>query len=93
MRLSAARLALGIDKSIYKSINGLYTFGQPRVGNRVFVKALDDEIKSQYFRFVKDNDIVPRVPDRLNQYQEGGSIPAILIMESLINQIVINLTY
>ena len=72
--LAAARLALDIDKSIYKSINGLYTFGQPRVGNRVFVKALDEEIKPRYFRFVNDNDIVPRVPDRLNQYQEGGSI-------------------
>ena len=72
--LAAARLALDIDKSIYQSINGLYTFGQPRVGNRDFVKALDDEIKPRYFRFVNDNDIVPRVPDRLNQYQEGGSI-------------------
>ncbi len=72
--LAAARLALDIDTSIYKSINGLYTFGQPRVGNRVFVKALDEEIKPRYFRFVNDNDIVPRVPDRLNQYQEGGSI-------------------
>jgi len=72
--LAAARLALDIDQNIYKSINGLYTFGQPRVGNRAFVKALDDEIKPRYFRFVNDNDIVPRVPDRLNQYQDGGSI-------------------
>jgi len=61
--LAAARLALVIDQHIYKSINGLYTFGQPRVGNRAFVKALDDEIKPRYFRFVNDNDIVPRVPE------------------------------
>ena len=72
--LAAARLTLDIDKNIYKSINGLYVFGQPRVGNRTFVKALDDAIKPRYFCFVNDNDIVPRVPDRLNQYQEGGSI-------------------
>lgn len=72
--LAAARLALDIDQSIYKSINGLYTFGQPRVGDRAFMNALDDEIKPRYFRFVNDNDIVPRVPDRLNQYQDGGSI-------------------
>jgi len=72
--LAAARLTLDIDQNVYKSINGLYTFGQPRVGDRVFVKALDNEIKPRYFRFVNDNDMVPRVPDRLNQYQEGGFI-------------------
>jgi triacylglycerol lipase len=72
--LAAARLALDIDQNVYKSINGLYTFGQPRVGDRALVTALDDEIKPRYFRFVNDNDMVPRVPDRLNQYQDGGSI-------------------
>lgn len=72
--LAAARLTLDIDKSIYKSISGLYTFGQPRVGDRTFVTALDNAIKPRYFRLVNDNDIVPRIPDRLNQYQEGGSI-------------------
>ncbi|SJM91516.1 Lipase class 3 [Crenothrix polyspora] len=72
--LAAARLTLDIDESVYKSINGLYTFGQPRVGDRVLVKALDDQIKPRYFRFVNDNDMVPRIPDRLNQYQDGGFI-------------------
>ncbi|WP_445369263.1 lipase family protein [Methylomonas sp. BW4-1] len=72
--LAAARLTLDIDRRIYKSINGLYTFGQPRVGDRRFVSELDQALKPRYFRFVNDNDIVPRVPDRLNQYQEGGSI-------------------
>ena len=72
--LASARLSLDIDQEIYKSINGLYTFGQPRVGDRTFVQTLDNEIKPRYFRFVNDNDIVPRVPDRLNQYKEGGTI-------------------
>lgn len=72
--LAAARFCLDIDQQIYKPVNGLYTFGQPRIGDRSFVKTLDGEIKSRYFRFVNDNDLVPRVPDRLNQYQEGGSI-------------------
>lgn len=72
--LAAARFCLDIDQEVYKSVNGLYTFGQPRIGDRSFVKTLDNEIKSRYFRFVNDNDLVPRVPDRLNQYQEGGSI-------------------
>ncbi len=72
--LAAARFSLDIDQDLYKPINGLYTFGQPRVGDRDFVKALDNEVKLRYFRFVNDNDLVPRVPDRLNQYQEGGNI-------------------
>lgn len=72
--LAAARLVLDIDTHIYKSVHGLYTFGQPRVGDRAFIKTLDDELKPRYFRFVNNNDIVPRVPVRLNQYQHGGSI-------------------
>lgn len=72
--LATARLVLDIDPDIYKSVHGLYTFGQPRVGDRTFVKTLDDEIKHRYFRFVNNNDIVPRVPVRLNQYQHGGSM-------------------
>jgi triacylglycerol lipase len=72
--LTAARLVLDLNDSIYKSINGLYTFGQPRVGDSKFVKELDEEIKPRYFRFVNDNDIVPRVPIRLNQYKDGGTI-------------------
>lgn len=72
--LAVARLVLDIDPDIYKSVHGLYTFGQPRVGDRTFVKTLDDQIKPRYFRFVNDNDIVPRVPIRLNQYQHGGSM-------------------
>lgn len=72
--LTAGRLTLEIDQSIYKSINGLYTFGQPRVGDRSYVTELDHALKPRYFRFVNDNDIVPRVPDRLSQYQEGGSV-------------------
>ncbi len=72
--LTAARLVLDLDSNIYKSIHGLYTFGQPRVGDSEFVKALDDEIKPRYFRFVNDNDIVPRVPIRLNQYKDSGTI-------------------
>lgn len=39
----------------------LYTFGSPRVGNRVFVKEMvKDGI--QHWRFVNNNDIVTKVP-------------------------------
>lgn len=72
--LAAARLCLDLDQDIYKSVYGLYTFGQPRVGDRTFVNTLDAELKDRYFRFVNDNDIVTRVPIRLNQYQQSGTV-------------------
>ena len=41
--------------------NELYTFGSPRVGNRAFVKEMNnDGIK--HYRFVNNNDIVTKVP-------------------------------
>jgi triacylglycerol lipase len=44
--------------------NGLYTFGQPRVGNPEFCGNCDTHFGDQYFRFVNDEDIVTRVPPR-----------------------------
>jgi triacylglycerol lipase len=41
-----------------KPEGGLYTFGQPRVGNIDFLKAID----FPYFRYVNNNDVVPSVP-------------------------------
>jgi len=41
--------------------NELYTFGSPRIGNRAFVKEMNnDGIK--HYRFVNNNDIVTKVP-------------------------------
>ena len=45
--------------------NGLYTFGQPRLGNPEFCGNCDIQFGQQYFRFVNDEDIVTRVPPRL----------------------------
>ena len=44
------------------SVAGVYTFGQPRVGDRTFVNQLNEHIKGRVFRFVNNNDIVPHVP-------------------------------
>jgi triacylglycerol lipase len=44
--------------------NGLYTFGQPRLGNPDFCGNCDIQFGQQYFRFVNDQDIVTRVPPR-----------------------------
>jgi len=45
-----------------QSINGLYTFGSPRVGNGKFADKFDDAFKKYTYRFVNDNDAVPHVP-------------------------------
>lgn len=45
-----------------RPIAGLYTYGQPRVGDPVFSKALDDAFGAVAFRYANDRDIVPHVP-------------------------------
>ncbi|MEL6601963.1 MAG: lipase family protein [Cyanobacteria bacterium J06614_10] len=44
------------------AVAGVYTFGQPRVGDRTFASQLNTHIKGKVFRFVNNNDIVPHVP-------------------------------
>lgn len=43
-------------------VQGVYTFGQPRVGNKDFATAVNEKLGSGVYRFVNDRDIVPRVP-------------------------------
>jgi triacylglycerol lipase len=43
-------------------VQGVYTFGQPRVGSKEFAAAVNGALGSGIFRFVNDRDIVPRVP-------------------------------
>ena len=43
-------------------VQGVYTFGQPRVGNKDFAAAVHEKLGSGIYRFVNDRDIVPRVP-------------------------------
>lgn len=43
-------------------VAGLYTFGQPRVGDRTFIQQLEDHPLLKVYRFVNNNDVVPHVP-------------------------------
>ena len=43
-------------------VQGVYTFGQPRVGDDAFARTVHDAFGVRIFRFVNDRDIVPRVP-------------------------------
>ena len=55
-----------------QTVNGLYTFGQPRVGNPAFTEACNKIFGNRYFRFVHNNDVVPRVPFRLMGFEHTG---------------------
>ena len=54
--LGAALATLCVGR--YGDVQGVYTFGSPRVGNSAFKENLEAEI----YRIVNNEDIVPRVP-------------------------------
>ena len=51
--------------SKHQVVNGIYTFGQPRTGNRAFVVKCNRQLKAIVFRVVNNRDIVPHVPPML----------------------------
>ncbi|MEK7482918.1 MAG: lipase family protein [Planctomycetota bacterium] len=72
--LGGALATLATSRFIHEEIpvQGLYTFGQPRCGNKAFVKTLNRGQKNKYFRFVNQKDIVPRVPGKSLEYESAG---------------------
>ncbi len=67
--ITVAKLIDDFDRPVY----GLYTFGQPRVGDKIFARNFNLEFKSRYFRFVNNNDLVTRVPFRSMRYRHAGT--------------------
>jgi len=57
------------DKPVY----GLYTYGQPRVGDREFEQHFNTDFKARAFRFVNNNDLVTRVPARVGGFSHVGT--------------------
>lgn len=55
-----------------QTVNGLYTFGQPRVGDLAFAEACHKKFGERYFRFVHNKDIVTRVPTRNVGFKHTG---------------------
>lgn len=47
---------------VASKIGGVYTFGQPRVGDEDFAAYATGKLEEKYFRMVYCNDMVPRVP-------------------------------
>ena len=61
-----ARLEEGVP------VRGLYTFGHPRTGDERFARGLDSALPGLVYRFVNNNDVVPRVPPRKLGYKHVG---------------------
>lgn len=62
--LGGALATLAVDRltDAGVAVDGLYTYGQPRVGDRDFAKLFDVKMPRSAFRFVNDEDVVTRVP-------------------------------
>lgn len=56
------------------TVNGLYTFGQPRVGDQTFATECDRRLAGRHFRFVNNNDTVTRVPPHAFGYSHSGAL-------------------
>jgi triacylglycerol lipase len=57
-----------------RTVKGLYTFGQPRVGSEGFAEKFNNIFRIRSFRFVNNEDIVTRVPPRSINYGHIGSV-------------------
>jgi triacylglycerol lipase len=53
-------------------VAGVYTFGQPRVGNSTFAALYDRRLADKTWRLVNANDLVPRLPGVLLGYRHCG---------------------
>ena len=57
------------------TVGGVYTFGQPRVGNSALAKSCSLELSQRIFRYVNSSDIVPLVPPaKPIEYEHFGNV-------------------
>ena len=62
------------DLARIRPVNGIYTFGQPRIGLYQFCGNYDHLLRGKTFRFINKEDLVPRVPFRCWDYADIGQM-------------------
>lgn len=64
----AAIAAVRAARRVGPNMDGIFTFGQPRIGNAAYVSNLGTE----YFRWVNHHDPVPLLPSKWLKYRHAG---------------------
>lgn len=62
--LAAARIYAesSLHEKYWKKLRGVYTFGQPMVGNQEFARRFEGVLGQMLYRHIYKNDVVPRMP-------------------------------
>jgi triacylglycerol lipase len=73
--LGGALASLAASRWLHRNrpVQGLYTFGQPRIGDRTFARNFNFAIKGSAFRFVNNSDVVARIPPRSLGFHHVGT--------------------
>jgi triacylglycerol lipase len=69
-----ATLATAYLREKDQPVQGLYSFGSPRVGDRNFARYFNADFGDKTFRIVNQNDMVTRLPPRALFYSHVGQL-------------------
>ncbi len=69
-----ATLATAYLREKDQPVQGLYSFGSPRVGDRAFARHFNGDFGDKAFRVVNKNDVITRLPPRALSYSHVGQL-------------------